>query len=46
MAVWIFAYGENGLLSDKNVDTKYYLDVLNSLPLDEIKIMEVSISVL
>ena len=40
MAVWIFAYGKNGLLNDKNIDTKYYLDVLNSIPLDEIKILD------
>jgi hypothetical protein len=33
-------YGKNGLLADKNIDTKYYLDVLNSVSLDEIKILD------
>lgn len=40
MAVWIFAYGKNGLLTDKNVETKHYLEILNSVPLDEIKILD------
>ena len=40
MAVWIYAYGKNGLLTDNNVDTKHYLNVLNSVPLDEVKILD------
>lgn len=40
MAVWIYAYGKNGLITDGNVHTKNYLDTLNSIPLDEVKILD------
>jgi hypothetical protein len=40
MAVWIYAYGKNGLITEGNVQTKNYLDILNSIPLDEVKILD------
>jgi hypothetical protein len=39
MAVWIYVYGKNGLLTEDGIRAKDYLDILNSIPLDEIKIL-------
>jgi hypothetical protein len=39
MAVWIYAYGKNELETEDNVQSKYYLDILNSIDLDELKIL-------
>lgn len=39
MAIWNNAYGRNGLLSDKQLTDKDYLDILNSVPINELKIL-------
>ncbi|WP_118976784.1 hypothetical protein [Taibaiella koreensis] len=40
MAVWIYAYGANGLLSENNNDNQKYIDVLNTVPLDEVTFLD------
>jgi hypothetical protein len=40
MAVWIYAYGRNGLLADGRVQDVDYLGILNSIELDELKILD------
>lgn len=40
MAVWIYAYGKNGLATEFGSDIQRYIDILNSVPLDEIKILD------
>ncbi|MDP1802525.1 MAG: hypothetical protein Q8L81_14290 [Bacteroidota bacterium] len=39
MAIWNNAYGRNGLLSDRQLTDKDYLDILNSIPINESKIL-------
>jgi hypothetical protein len=39
MAIWNNAYGRNGLLSDRQLTDKDYLDTLNSIPINESKIL-------
>jgi hypothetical protein len=38
MAVWIYAYGKNGLSEGKNIPIERCLDILNSILLDEVKV--------
>jgi hypothetical protein len=39
MAVWLYAYGKNGLLTDE-VQYVSYLEILNNIALDELKILD------
>lgn len=39
MAIWNNAYGRNRLLSDRQITDADYLDILNSIPIDESKIL-------
>lgn len=39
MAVWLYVYGKNGLLTDINSPTNY-LDILNKIHTEEIKILD------
>lgn len=40
MAVWIFAYGRNGFFVDNTQQSQIYLDILNRIELDEVKILD------
>jgi hypothetical protein len=40
MAIWIFAYGKNGLLDEGHLNDDEYLKILNSIPLNENKILD------
>lgn len=40
MAVWIYAYGKNGIATERHAQTNQYLDVLNNIPVDEVKILD------
>jgi len=40
MAIWNNAYGRNGLLSERQLATKDYLDILNRIPFNEIEIVD------
>lgn len=39
MAIWNNAYGQNGLLSERQLADKDYLDLLNGVPINESKIL-------
>ncbi len=39
MAIWNNAYGRNGLLPKKQLTDRDYLDILNSIPIEELKIL-------
>ena len=40
MAIWNNAYGQNGLLFEKQLADKDYLDILNSIPINESKVLD------
>lgn len=40
MAVWVYAYGKNGLVAEMGTQSIQYLDILNNIPLDEVKILD------
>lgn len=40
MAVWIYAYGKNGLVAENTAGIVNYLDILNNILLDELKVLD------